>query len=132
MLGSAADKPGDVAVLAHLRVTCVATGRHLVQFLFTLVFLPYDACISLDAIARTAARLLWTKRRLLEWKTSSEAQRSARTDLGGFLRKAQAEKTPMNRRDGFKPTTISERFGDEDSLYHRATKSSQSYGPLNN
>ena len=54
--------------------------------LFTLVFLPYDAYVSLDAIARTAVRVLWSKRNLLEWKTSSDAQRAARSDLTGFFR----------------------------------------------
>ena len=45
----------------HLRVTASALGKHAAQFLFTLVFLPYDAYISLDAIVRTLVRMLWTK-----------------------------------------------------------------------
>ena len=76
--GTLAHKPSEVSFKAHLRLTAAAFGRHLSQFLFTLVFLPYDAYVSLDAIARTWARVLWTHRNLLEWKTSSDAQRSAR------------------------------------------------------
>src|SRR5690606_17321973 len=60
-------------------------GRNAAQTLFSLVFLPYDAWISIDAIARTAVRMLWTRRRLLEWQTSSDAERNARADLGGFF-----------------------------------------------
>ena len=41
--------------------------------------LPYDAYISLEAIARTASRVLVTRRKLLEWRTASDAQRAART-----------------------------------------------------
>ncbi|MDB5302500.1 MAG: glycosyltransferase, partial [Phycisphaerales bacterium] len=86
LLGALAHKPAEVSFQGHLRTTGAALRRHLAQFLFTLVFLPYDAYVSLDAIARTSARVLWTKRKLLEWKTSSDAHRSARADLPGFFR----------------------------------------------
>jgi cellobiose phosphorylase len=86
LMSSVAGKPADAPLPAHLRATVVAFGKHLAQFLFTLVFLPYDAYVSLDAIARTGMRVLWSKRNLLEWKTSSDAQRAARSDLGGFFR----------------------------------------------
>ncbi|QOV88421.1 glycoside hydrolase family 94 protein [Humisphaera borealis] len=79
-------KPSDVPLIAHLRLTARGFGKQLAQLLFSLVFLPYDAWISIDAVARTAVRMLWTRRNLLEWKTSSDAQRSARTDLIGFFR----------------------------------------------
>ena len=44
---------------------------------------PYDAFISLDAIGRTLLRLLVTHKRLLQWQTSSDSERTARTSLGG-------------------------------------------------
>jgi hypothetical protein len=53
--------------------------------MFALVFLPYDAFISADAIARTATRVLWTRRRMLEWKTSSDAHRGAQANITGFF-----------------------------------------------
>jgi hypothetical protein len=46
------------------------------------VLLPYEAYVSLDAIVRTSARMLWTKRKLLEWKTASESERGKH---GSFL-----------------------------------------------
>ena len=51
---------------------------------FELCCLPFDACFTLDAIVRTAARVLYTRRKLLEWQTSSEAERQTRGTLGGF------------------------------------------------
>ena len=39
-----------------------------------------------DAIVRTLARLLWTRRHLLEWTTAAEAAGSRRLELGGFYR----------------------------------------------
>ena len=48
--------------------------------------LPYEAFFSLDAIVRTAWRLLITHRRLLEWNPSSGPDRDGRTDLAGSCR----------------------------------------------
>ena len=79
-------KPADLPAATHLRTTAGALGKQAAQVLFALVFLPYDAFISLDAIVRTLARMVWTKRKLLEWKTASSAERSAPADLPGFFR----------------------------------------------
>src|SRR5262249_44625612 len=70
--------------LMHLRGVGAATGRVLGQIGLTLAFLPYEALVSLDAIARTLARMLVTNRRLLAWTTASELARAARTDLPTF------------------------------------------------
>ena len=77
-------KPDDLPWAMHLEETAGAAGRQLGQIVLTLAFLPYDAFISVDAIGRTLLRLLVTRRRLLEWKTSSEAERSTRTSLASF------------------------------------------------
>ena len=36
-------KPVDLPLLAHLRMTTKAAAKQLAHFLFTLVFLPYEA-----------------------------------------------------------------------------------------
>ncbi len=77
-------KPADLPLLMHLREVAAAFGKQLAQIALTLAFLPYDAFISLDAIGRTLLRLLFTRRRLLEWQTSSDSERTARADLAGF------------------------------------------------
>jgi cellobiose phosphorylase len=77
-------KPADLSFSLHLRSMSSMVVREICQFLFTLVFLPYEAYIYVDAIARTLARMLVTHRRLLEWRTASEAERSIRTDLAGY------------------------------------------------
>jgi cyclic beta-1,2-glucan synthetase len=79
-------KPSESSLLSHLQVNSAAAGRQFAQFLFTLVFLPYDAYMHSDAIVRTAVRVVWTKRRLLEWKTSSDAHRAAQANVIGFFR----------------------------------------------
>jgi cellobiose phosphorylase len=74
-------KPGDVLLRQHLAATVRAAGRRSAQAAFTLACLPYEAFFSLDAIGRTAGRMLLTHRRLLEWNPSSGSGRHRRTDL---------------------------------------------------
>lgn len=82
ILVSALGKPAELPWAMHGRSVVAAAGRQLGQMLLTLVFLPYEAFVSLDAISRTLLRVLVTRRHLLEWQTSSEAERSTRESLG--------------------------------------------------
>src|SRR5262249_41546790 len=66
-------KPSDVPFSTHLSATAKALCKHAAQFLCTFVFLPFEALISLDAIVRTIVRMTWTKKKMLEWQTSSAA-----------------------------------------------------------
>jgi cyclic beta-1,2-glucan synthetase len=84
-----ARKPAGLPVSTHLKTCLAATVRPLAQCAFTLMFLPYEAFISVDAVVRTLVRVHWTNSKLLEWKTSSDTERSARSDLMGFFRTMQ-------------------------------------------
>jgi cyclic beta-1,2-glucan synthetase len=79
-------KPTDVPFKAHGWATAEALGTQAARLLFSLVFIPYDAFVSLDAIVRTLARLLLTRRRLLEWKTASDAHSGVGEGAWGVLR----------------------------------------------
>ncbi|HWH48384.1 MAG TPA: cyclic beta 1-2 glucan synthetase, partial [Burkholderiales bacterium] len=63
-------KPRDVLLRQHLAAAGQSAKRRASQLVFTLACLPYEACYSLDAILRTAGRMLFTRRRLLEWTLS--------------------------------------------------------------
>lgn len=80
-------KPDALPGVMHLRAVVEAGARQLGQIFLTLTFLPYDAYFSLDAIGRTLLRLLITRKRLLEWRTSSDSEKTASTGLGGFYAK---------------------------------------------
>ncbi|HEX9781559.1 MAG TPA: hypothetical protein VGA56_02370, partial [Opitutaceae bacterium] len=84
-LCEALDKPVEMPWAMHVRAVAGALGRQFSQVFLTLVFLPYDAFISLDAVGRTWLRLLVTRKRLLEWRTSSEVERTARSNFASFL-----------------------------------------------
>ena len=79
-------KPSDVRLNQHLAATVGSASKHFAQAAFTLACLPYEAFFSLDAIVRTAGRMLVTHRRLLEWIPSGDLNGNSRTDLAGFCR----------------------------------------------
>ncbi len=81
-----ARRPVDASALMHLRLTARILTKQSLHFLFSLIFLSYDAWISVHAIARSLVRMIWTKRKLLEWKTSNEAEQSQRTECFGYFR----------------------------------------------
>jgi hypothetical protein len=82
---SALRKPGDLRWAAHLAAAGRAAGQRLVQALFTLACLPYEAYFSLDAVIRTLWRLLVSRRGLLEWTSSGDLERRRR-GLAAFYR----------------------------------------------
>jgi cyclic beta-1,2-glucan synthetase len=68
--------PRDQSWLAYY----LAVGRDAItnaqQFALALVFLPHQAVVSADAIIRTLYRLFISHRKLLEWQTASQVERT--------------------------------------------------------
>lgn len=79
-------KPRDLASFLHLKDSARSAPRYFAQPLLSLVLLPFEAALSLDAVLRTLGRLLVTRRRLLEWTTSRDAGRT-QDDLPGHCRR---------------------------------------------
>ncbi len=78
-------KQDDVHFVQHLAAIGHSTARRLVQVLFTLACLPYEAFFSLDAIFRTTWRMLVTHKRLLEWNPSGNPDKNTdSSSIGGF------------------------------------------------
>ena len=84
-LGGLLRPPPDEPYGHYARHVLGSFAQGLTRDGFLLACLPYDAVQSLDAIARSALRVLVTRRKLLEWRTARDAQRGARTSLGGAL-----------------------------------------------
>ncbi|MFZ3372286.1 MAG: glucoamylase family protein [Desulfitobacteriaceae bacterium] len=53
----------------------------LVQALLKFIFLPFQACVILDAVIRSLARQLFTHRQLLEWETAEATERRLELNL---------------------------------------------------
>src|SRR5204863_3517799 len=78
-------KPKDLPWETHLKGAARNAAQQAGQAILTLTFVPYDACVSLDAILRTLGRLLFTHRHLLEWQTASEVEQQKDNRLRGFF-----------------------------------------------
>jgi len=78
-------KPRDLPLATHLNVNLSSLAKQSLVAIFSVAFLPYEAIRHLDAIVRTLARMCWTKRDLLEWKTASEAERGGAVTPGAFI-----------------------------------------------
>jgi len=79
-------KPTDALLRQHLAAEARSAGRRFAQAGFTLACLPYEAFFSLDAVVRTAGRMLFTHQRLLEWQPSGNPDRDRGGGLADFCR----------------------------------------------
>ncbi len=78
-------KPDDWGWSTQLVLTGKSALRPLARALLTLLFMPYDASVYLDAILRSGAKMLFTRRGLLLWQMPSYSRRNARRTPMGFL-----------------------------------------------
>jgi cyclic beta-1,2-glucan synthetase len=79
-------KPGDMYFRQHLSGVLRSTNQHSIHAALTLAFLPYEAWMNLDAIIRTQWRITFSRKQLLEWKPSNEANRQLKNDLSSYVR----------------------------------------------
>ena len=65
-------------------VRAVLRSRRIdaLRWLLALVFLPYEALLTLAAISITLVRLFFTRRRMLQWTTAAQTDRLFRADGG--------------------------------------------------
>ena len=78
-------KPKERDWLVHFILVRKSAANPLAHALLTLLFLPYDALIHLDAILRSGVRMLFTRRGLLLWHMHSYTKRNARQQLTDFF-----------------------------------------------
>lgn len=62
------NKAKDVVLLSHIKSTIKRLIDVSTKTLFTFICLPYEAFLNVSAIARTIWRMLFTRRKLLEWQ----------------------------------------------------------------
>ncbi|MEO7343522.1 MAG: glucoamylase family protein, partial [Methylotenera sp.] len=89
MLGSSFEfirKPKERDWLVHLMATGKSAYHSMQVSALTIVLLPYDTLICLDAIMCSGLRMLFTKRGLLMWHMPSYVSRNARSTLPDFFR----------------------------------------------
>ena len=58
----------------------------ILRGILAIAFLPHKAYVSLDAIVRTIYRMTISKKNLLQWTTSEEAEKLAKTDIQSYYK----------------------------------------------
>ena len=77
-------RPKEVSAKEHARMVRKQLYKAFVREAFSFACLPEDAAISLSAITRVAVRLWITKKKLLEWKTAADAERTQHTGFASI------------------------------------------------
>ncbi|MBL0744875.1 GH36-type glycosyl hydrolase domain-containing protein [Chryseolinea lacunae] len=78
-------KPPEITYGQHLNNSFLATYKNMLQALFTLVCLPFEAFMSLDAIVRTLWRIYISRRKLLEWNPSGFVQKKTESPGDAYM-----------------------------------------------
>ncbi len=78
-------KPEERDWLVHLILKSKSTGHPFMLALLTVVLLPYETLVGLNAILRSGVRMLFTRRGLLLWHMRSYVRRNARRTLPDFF-----------------------------------------------
>ncbi|WP_329605503.1 GH36-type glycosyl hydrolase domain-containing protein [Undibacterium umbellatum] len=79
-------KPDDVFFRQHLLSLLRSSTQHFIHASLSLIFLPYETWINLDAILRTQWRILISHRHLLEWNPSTLSNHQFRNSLWNNFR----------------------------------------------
>ncbi|MEP7232348.1 MAG: glucoamylase family protein [Ginsengibacter sp.] len=74
-------KPNDVILKHHIKNSVRNLQDIIVNTLFTLICLPYEAFFSLIAIVNTLWRMLVSRKKLLEWNPSNSTENAQRSNL---------------------------------------------------
>ncbi len=85
-VSSVLHKPAELPFRLHLKAVLRTLRRHGLREALTLAWLPHEVWYSLDAVVRTLWRMLISRRRLLRWSSSREAELSCARTLAEFFR----------------------------------------------
>ena len=74
-------KPKEILLKQHFKDSIESILNNLLQTIFTITCLPYEAYYTLDAIIRTNWRIHISHKNLLEWNPSANSQSKSRDHL---------------------------------------------------
>ncbi|MFA5271195.1 MAG: glucoamylase family protein, partial [Candidatus Omnitrophota bacterium] len=84
-------KPKDMLFTAHLKLLSVSFKKNAVRLFLSFVFMLHEAFYCVDAILRTLWRMFLSRRRLLEWRTSSEIDAHLSDKLLSYVKRMLPE-----------------------------------------
>lgn len=84
-LAELCQRPPKLPLWIHVTTVGRSTARRLTKIALWLTFLPFEAWVALDAAVRSLWRMLFSRRRLLEWQTAAAIESIAVTSFGRVL-----------------------------------------------
>ena len=75
------NKPDDITITSHFIEVGISVRNFMTRFVFGLAVLPYEAYKYTDAIVRTIWRLVFSRRKLLQWVPSAAVNRFGANSL---------------------------------------------------
>jgi cyclic beta-1,2-glucan synthetase len=72
-------KPDEIERAQHFRNVVKDTSKSIFQSLFSLLCLPYEALVSMDAMIRSLWRMYISKKNLLQWNPSGNGEKNTET-----------------------------------------------------
>ncbi|MEZ5015033.1 MAG: glucoamylase family protein [Chitinophagales bacterium] len=85
------NKSADTPLKHHLRSSFRDTSGTISRTIFSFICLPYEAVVNILSIMHASYRLIISKRKLLEWTTSSEIESRFKNTLAGNYKMMIAE-----------------------------------------
>ncbi len=80
-------RPPKLPVWVHVTTVARSTARRLTKFALRLTFLPFEAAVAIDAAVRSLWRMLYSRRRMLEWQTAAAAERVGTAGIARSFRR---------------------------------------------
>ncbi len=80
-------KPAEISYKRHVEEAVNNLFSQLLRTTLLLIWLPFEAYYSLDAILRTLWRLIISKKHRLQWNPSADAERTSPNNLAGIAKK---------------------------------------------
>lgn len=80
------NRPARIKWKLYLEKVQANLKVNTMQVISTLAILPHQAFLQLDAVARVFWRLNVSKKKLLEWTSSSHAEQSGSKNIGSYIR----------------------------------------------
>ncbi|MBF0217134.1 MAG: cyclic beta 1-2 glucan synthetase [Candidatus Omnitrophica bacterium] len=77
-------KPKEMTFGGHMMSSLFGLVRQICQAIYMTIMLPYEAFFSVDAIRKSLIRMFITRKKMLEWVTSSDSKSSANTSFAGL------------------------------------------------
>ncbi len=84
---NALKKSEDMTFAQHLSLVFKTSPRYLIQIIFSLACLPYEAAATLKTIGTALWRINISHHHALQWQPSAEVDRQSQTNLSGFGRR---------------------------------------------